>query len=111
MHAFSLRIALLAAMIAAPSLALAHEAYGDDDGYYRDGSYGYARHDRGWNDWGYYGEPRFFRSWHDDVGGYDDAFNMDSYYPYGGAGMLPYSPGLYRENRGYGVEGRGWQRP
>jgi hypothetical protein len=72
-------------------------------GAYRDG---YARY---WDSYerGYHGEPRFYRGFHDDVRdyGYRDWHDDE------GPGYLPPSPGLYSEDRGYGVEGRGWQLP
>jgi len=82
------------------------------------GGYGYGGHPWGYG-WyqpgpvtnGYYGSPRFYRGWHDSVSGYDDPYNFSDYYPYGSAGYLPDAIGPYLGNRGYGVEGRGWQQP
>jgi len=113
-------IVLFAAVGAAALLAgsAAHAGGGYDyDGYVFDG-YRYGGRDWGYG-WyqpgpvtdGYYGRPRFFRGWHDRVAGYDDLWNYSSYYPYGSAGYLPDSTCPYLENRGYGVQGRGWQLP
>lgn len=105
----SVVIALCVAATAAlsGSAACAHDTYGYGGGY---------RLPHGWYQPGpvtdgYYGRPRFFQGWRDRVSGYDDPYNLGSYYPYGAAGYLPDSIGPYLENRGYGVEGRGWQAP
>jgi hypothetical protein len=99
------------------SAARAHGGHGYDD--YGPDDYGYGGGHYPSHGWyapgpvtdGYYGRPRFFRGWGDRVSGYDNPYNLGAYYPYGGSGYLPDTTGPYQDNRGYGVEGRGWQVP
>ncbi|HVZ27335.1 MAG TPA: hypothetical protein VG798_01660 [Rhizomicrobium sp.] len=86
------------------SVAAAHgwdSGYGSPYGYYGDNAGYWRSYERG-----YHGEPRFFRSWHDSMA-YPQWDGYDA--PIGG--YLPPATGLYSEDRGYGVEGRGWQLP
>jgi hypothetical protein len=111
-----MRFSVLVLCVAAGAAALTGSAASAHDGYGRGYGYGgihapYGWYQRGPVTNGYYGRPRFFRGWRDRVSGYDDPYNLGSYYPYGAAGYLPDSIGPYLENRGYGVEGRGWQAP